>query len=129
LKTERYAAVDYLKALAIVAVVVTHAGFWDRDPRFTFADRILRGSWVPFQVPVFYVVSGFLYYRATAIGWRTVSQRLHRILLPYGIASLAVFALGISRPGTPIVRALLTGSALEIAVLPISPCAWRGPCT
>jgi peptidoglycan/LPS O-acetylase OafA/YrhL len=92
----RLPGVDWLKAAAIVAVVFAHAGFFLFSPQATAWDRWLTGSWVWFHVPTFLLVSGFLYARPAGVGLPHVGRRLLRLWLPYGVASLAMFALGVA---------------------------------
>ena len=89
-------SVDYIKAIAIVAVVLTHAGLQVGNPALTAFEKIIRQSWVDFQVPSFFLVAGFLYHRASAISWGEVGRRLQRILVPYLVASGLVIAFGYS---------------------------------
>ena len=63
-------SVDYIKAIAIVAVVLTHAGLRVGNPALTPFEKIIRQSWVGFQVPAFFLIAGFLYYRARAVFWQ-----------------------------------------------------------
>ncbi len=58
-------AIGYLKAAAIIAVVVTHGG-----PRWydSSLDRLLPTVWVSYHAPVFLLASGFLYWRPQGIG-------------------------------------------------------------
>lgn len=82
---ERLAALDLLKAAAIVTVIGIHAApdFW------------VHMSWVEawtyrlfrFAVPAFLAVSGFLYYSPAPISAATVRRRLRRVLLPYVVVS------------------------------------------
>jgi fucose 4-O-acetylase-like acetyltransferase len=89
----RFTGVDYIKAAAIVAVVITHAGVtvWDHA-RFTPLDRVLRMVIVAFQVPSFLIVSGFLY-AGPGLDRRTVRRRLTRIVIPYLVASAIIQVL------------------------------------
>ena len=109
-------SVDYIKAIAIVAVVLTHAGLHVGNPALTAFEKIIRQSWVDFQVPSFFLVAGFLYHRASAISWGEVGRRLQRILVPYLVASGLVIALGYSgsREIQDILFDLATGDALGI---------------
>lgn len=90
----RLPAIDFLKALAIVAVVFTHAGRFDwGGPHYDW-DFFLSMLWTPFHVPTFLFFSGFLYARSEPVALDTVRARLTRVLLPYLVASLAALALG-----------------------------------
>ena len=109
-------SIDYIKAIAIVAVVLTHAGLRGNNPALTPFEKIIRQSWVDFQVPAFFLIAGFLYHRATAISWVEVGRRLQRILLPYLVASALAIVLGYSgnRQIQTILFDLATGNALGI---------------
>lgn len=103
---------DYLRAAAIVAVVVTHAG----GPHTSALDTLLRSVWVPFHVPVFLFVSGVLYYAPGPVRPSQLGPRFARVLVPYVIASCAVWLLGVASvpgPGAALYR-LATGRALGI---------------
>jgi peptidoglycan/LPS O-acetylase OafA/YrhL len=106
-----YAAVHAIKAAAIVAVVVTHAGPYGLDAGL---DGVLRSGWVDFHVPAFVFLSGFLYHRLAPIPARDVARRLARIVPPYLIASLFGIATGLLQPKHPVWFCLLTGSAVGI---------------
>jgi fucose 4-O-acetylase-like acetyltransferase len=109
--------VDFMKALAIVAVVMTHAGPMAGTPRYDRWDELLRHSWVSFHVPSFLVISGLLYARSAPIALTQVGRRLTRVLVPYLIASGVLWASGwVRRPGdvAEALFRLATGSALGI---------------
>jgi len=108
-----WSAIDYLKTAAIIAVVFTHAG-----PRWydSSLDRLLRTVWVSYHIPVFLLISGFLYWRPREIAVGEVGRRLVRVLVPYAIASCLVWILGVNTAtdfGNMLFR-LVTGSALGI---------------
>jgi len=109
-----YGAIDYLKALAIVAVAFQHAGFSEWTAQWTIVEKILRSSWTAFHVPTFLLVSGFLYYRRAPIGARAIAGRIRRLLVPYLVASLVVVALGLGEGRHGLAFKLATGSALGI---------------
>ena len=92
-----FGSVDYIKAIAIVAVVLTHAGLRGSDPALTPFEKIIRQSWVGFQVPAFFLVAGFLYHQTNPISGREVARRVLRIVLPYLLASVLAILLGFSR--------------------------------
>lgn len=109
------AALDWLKALAIVAVVVTHAGpfaFGMLDP----VDYAVRVTLVAFHVPVFLLVSGYLHATATPLGLAQVWRRLRKVMIPYAVASLVVtvFALTPQATWPDFPRNLLLGNAVPI---------------
>ncbi|MEE2679340.1 MAG: acyltransferase [Myxococcota bacterium] len=112
---ERWNALDFLKAAAIVAVVITHAG---PDTVGRVGDDLvwdLTKTWTVFQVPSFLFVSGFLY-AARAAGRAAVGSRLERVLLPYLVASCVVQLVGASQAQTAgeVFWQFLTASSLGI---------------
>jgi peptidoglycan/LPS O-acetylase OafA/YrhL len=113
---ERIPAIDMIKATAIVAVVLMHAGPVIFGPSPDRAVRLLTFAWPPFHVPSFLVVAGFLYQRSAPIPMQSVRARLVRLLVPYLIASLLVQAFGFSsaQSARDVVVQLLTGSSLHI---------------
>jgi fucose 4-O-acetylase-like acetyltransferase len=112
----RIAAIDYIKATAIVAVVLTHAGPvpWVADA--DHFDVIVRGVLPLFHVPSFLIVAGFVYATAPVMSTRDLARRLTRILLPYLVASMIVLAAGITRfeHASDVLFMVATGSALGI---------------
>ena len=113
---ERIAAIDVIKAAAIVAVVMMHAGPGVFAPGPDRLVRWLTFAWTPFHVPSFLIVAGFLYYRPAPIGTPALRARLTRLLVPYLIASALAHALGFSTATgwREIAFQLLTGSSLLI---------------
>lgn len=111
---DRLAAIDYIKAAAIVAVVATHAGPNPWLPDAGAFDRTVRGSLAVFHVPSFLLIAGFLYGAQPVLSTADLGRRLQRILVPYLVASLIVIALGSAKPATlgDAVFMLATGSAL-----------------
>jgi fucose 4-O-acetylase-like acetyltransferase len=89
----RYFAIDYIKAIAIVAVVLNHAGPPAANYESTWFDRFFREALMQFHVPSFLAVSGFLYANAAVMDAATCRRRLVRIVVPYLVASLLVFVL------------------------------------
>ncbi len=112
---DEYGAVDWLKALAIIAVVFVHTGL-PLGQQAPLADHVLRGRWVAFHVPTFLFVSGFLYQRASPIDLDVVARRTGRILVPYLIASLIAFATGYADSSglKAIICDLLSGAAFGV---------------
>jgi fucose 4-O-acetylase-like acetyltransferase len=110
-----YGTVDWLKALAILAVVFVHSGL-PLGQQAPLADHVLRGRWVAFHVPTFLFVSGFLYRRASPIGLEVVALRMRRILVPYLVASLVAFAIGFANSSglKAITFDLLSGAAFGV---------------
>jgi peptidoglycan/LPS O-acetylase OafA/YrhL len=89
--------VDWLKTLAIVAVVVTHSGRFSFEP-LTPTDRFVRETLVAFHVPVFLMVSGYLHATAAPVSLATVGRRWRQILGPYLLTSLVMLSFGVERP-------------------------------
>ncbi len=113
---DRIPAIDAIKAAAIVAVVMMHAGPGLFGPGSDRAARWLTFAWTPFHVPSFLIVAGFLYYRSAPIGGPAIRARLVRLLVPYLIASGLAQALGLSTATSwgDVLFQLLTGSSLFI---------------
>jgi surface polysaccharide O-acyltransferase-like enzyme len=105
--------VDYLKAIAIVAVALTHAVPGDLD-----SGQTPVGFWIAlvsgFHVPMFLIVSGWLAHGEAPVAWRRVAARLGRILLPYFVAVGIVWMLGLVTFPDPrrFVFKIVTGAAL-----------------
>jgi peptidoglycan/LPS O-acetylase OafA/YrhL len=126
----RYAAVDAIKAAAIVAVVFTHArGELLPPPRSV--DFWLCASWTPFQVPAFLFASGFLAAQAEPVSLARVGDRWLRVLLPYLVASAAAYLTGVARAGSlaDLAFQLATASPLGVyyyvfLIATVSPLAW-----
>jgi fucose 4-O-acetylase-like acetyltransferase len=113
---ERIDAIDFVKALAIVAVAFTHVGLGPWSPRYSAWDFWLCAVWVNFQVPAFLLVSGFLYHRGGAIPAGIVRARLVRVLVPYLVACGVAYALGVAEAGSwgALLFQLATASTLGI---------------
>lgn len=92
-------AVDWLKALAIVAVLVAHAGPFAFGP-LTPTDRTVRTIFAAFHVPVFLLVSGYLHASATPLSMAGLWRRWRRVLGPYVVASVVVTAFGLQAHAT-----------------------------
>lgn len=112
----RIAAIDWLKAVAIVAVVLSHAkAFGPSDGPIGW---FLGSGLLSFHVPVFYVVSGFLYASVEPVSLALVRRRLGRILWPYLLASVVAIGLVRTRAAWPTVDMILvwlaTGGAIGI---------------
>lgn len=114
----RHPAIDWLKAAAIVAVVVTHSGSggFPGMPGFTGWDTLFAHGLAAFHVPCLLMISGYLYHSEVPLGWGEVARRLDRILPPYLVASLVVMALMPMRAPTcsAIAVALASANALTI---------------
>lgn len=84
----RVVGIDYLKALAILAVIWIHSFMpFDLSPPALRLMFIL-GEITHFAVPTFFFASGFLYFSKAPIPWPTTVRRLKRILIPYLIVSI-----------------------------------------
>jgi peptidoglycan/LPS O-acetylase OafA/YrhL len=83
--------IDWLKAAAILTVVLIHSVRAEWDPGFRYAERLVSEI-ARFAVPAFLAVSGFLYYSSTPIPAEVLWRRLRRILFPYFWVSLAAYA-------------------------------------
>jgi peptidoglycan/LPS O-acetylase OafA/YrhL len=98
-------AIDRVKAWAILAVILTHATV-----------RIDIAACLIWEVPAFFLVAGMLY-RTQNASTAVIIRRLTRLLTPYVVASLIVFAVG-PVPALPDLGAygwaLLTANALNI---------------
>ena len=91
---DRLAPIDFIKAVAIVAVVANHAvHVW--APPITFWDIAVRWM-VQFHVASFFVASGYLYARSGFRTFADVHRRLTRVLVPYVVASAIIWLLGYS---------------------------------
>jgi peptidoglycan/LPS O-acetylase OafA/YrhL len=99
--SHRYAAIDYIKALAIVGVVIQHAGPNLFGLKAGLLEQLVRQKLFAFHVPSFLIVSGFLYCRSAAAPWREVGRRLSRIVVPYLVVSVLVVLLGFSPVKSP----------------------------
>lgn len=111
----RYAAIDHLKAMAIVAVCVTHALPNVLVASTTPAERIATAM-ASFNVPAFLFAAGFLATRRGRVDTRSVGAQLKRVLVPYLLASLVAIVLLRWRVATlhQIWFWLATGSAIGI---------------
>lgn len=98
---QRYRLVDGLKFLLTVGIVFRHAellGELGRSAAFDGFDRLVMGA-TEVCVPLFFVLSGFLYFRNTppqpGIGFflGKLRSRLFSLLLPYLIANALAFAV------------------------------------
>lgn len=90
--TGRYAAIDHLKALAIVAVCVTHALPNVLAAGTTSAERI-ASAMSSFHLPALLFAAGFLATRRGRVDLPRVGAQLARVLGPYLVASLVAVAL------------------------------------
>jgi peptidoglycan/LPS O-acetylase OafA/YrhL len=111
----RVAAVDHIKAAAILAVIANHALPFAMVAHGVPWQEALRWL-VAFHVPSFLIVSGFLYAPGGLRDGAVVRRRLGRVLVPYLVASAAMQLFGFSRARSPseVVFQLATGGSLPI---------------
>lgn len=88
----RNVTVDRVKAAAIVAVLVTHAGPPRWSPQWTAIDEVLRPTFPAFHVPAFLIVAGLLYRTSGPLTWRDVGRRIVRVVVPYLVVMAALYA-------------------------------------
>lgn len=109
---DRLAALDWIKAAAIIAVLLTHGvpGFFDRP--ITPAE-LTALTLTGFHVPSFLFVAGFLSRAEAPVGLRRVSDRWQRILVPYFVVTAIIWLLGLVEFPTPRKFAfkIVTGAA------------------
>ncbi len=86
MKKERYLHIDFLKAVAVVALMIIHIFSYYLDDRLTFT----LWNWLHFVVPIFVFASGYLlvsvykkyfFDRKSYLLW--IRKRVMRLLLPY----------------------------------------------
>ncbi len=110
----RFAEVDAVKGVGILAVVLIHSlrGPW--DPGYSEAEEWL-GRVARFAVPGFFAASGYLYATGRAIPREITARRLVRVFVPYLVASAVAQAyfIATSQPPEfgPIWRDLLLASS------------------
>ncbi|HYC00261.1 MAG TPA: acyltransferase [Candidatus Limnocylindrales bacterium] len=92
----RSGSADWLKAAAIIAVVITHSMPTAFQPTFTAVDRSINNL-VSFHVPVFLLVAGWLSASRQPLSWSSLARRIGRVIPPYVIASTVMTALGYAR--------------------------------
>ncbi len=90
-------AVDFVKAAAIVSVVLTHSGINIFNPNASAWDHVLASDFTWFQIPTFLLVSGFLYFSKDPLPLREVARRLSRVLIPYVLATVFMQISGITK--------------------------------
>lgn len=91
-------AVDWAKSLALLAVLVMHAGPFGQPSNVV--DYFVRMTWTAFNVPVFLMVSGYLHASATPLTLGRTWTRLRKVLGPYVVASVAITAFGLAPHAT-----------------------------
>ncbi|MEE3330170.1 MAG: acyltransferase [Myxococcota bacterium] len=100
-RTERFAEVDWLKAVGILVVILIHTvrSPWEigAAPVEFWLGRITR-----FAVPGFLMASGFLYATRESVPLATTRGRLTRILVPYLVFSIAAQIFRFARGEGPM---------------------------
>jgi fucose 4-O-acetylase-like acetyltransferase len=126
----RYGAIDTAKAVAVVAVVFTHARRV-LFPEVATWDFWLCESWTPFQVPTFLFASGFPSQRGDAVPFARIRERWLRVIVPYALASALAYLVGVARAADAreLLFQLATGSPLGVyyyvfLIAVIAPVAW-----
>src|SRR3990167_4455719 len=101
---ERNYTVDFLKLIAIIAVIVIHVStaFLDRSTPFSFSFDLLLfiNQLSRFAVPLFFAVSGYLlaaHYKEVAHPLNFYKRRA-RILIPYFVWTLIYFLIVFPHP-------------------------------
>lgn len=89
LTSNRLVAIDYLKAVAIVLVIITHS--ISQETRLKYYGPF----WIDMAVPIFMIISGFTYSMSADrhqiktlhqwFCWKAIAPKLQRIALPYFI--------------------------------------------
>jgi surface polysaccharide O-acyltransferase-like enzyme len=112
--TRRFAEIDALKSIGIVAVVLIHSLRAPFDPAISTTE-VWLGHLTRFAVPAFLAASGFLYATSAATPQRTL-RRLRRIGVPYLAASVVAqlwwAAQGVSTETGSWLADLLLGGSL-----------------
>ncbi len=92
IKTEYFPVIDWLKAFAIILIVITHS--------LTWKERLSMGGpfWIDMAVPVFMILSGFTYSLSAEhrniysfnkwFSLNLILPKLKRILVAYGVAMI-----------------------------------------
>jgi surface polysaccharide O-acyltransferase-like enzyme len=95
----RFAEIDALKSIGIVAVVLIHSLRAPFDPEISLLE-VWLGHLTRFAVPAFLAASGFLYAGSTGAAARGTLRRLRRIAIPY-LATSALAQLWWAYRGIP----------------------------
>lgn len=114
--SERDVRVDWVKAAAILTIPLIHAGPEAWSPRMTATDFLLRHSWTQFAVPAFVMMSGYLYASTRPLSWSTIGRRLVRVIVPYLVVCLVLYATGWvrARDRGGVIADVLTGNTYGI---------------
>lgn len=85
--SNRLVAIDYLKAIAIVLVIITHSITQEKRLKY------YGPFWIDMAVPIFMIISGFTYSMSADRNkiktlyqwfcWKSIAPKLQRIVLPY----------------------------------------------
>jgi len=113
---ERVVAIDRIKACAIVAVLLMHAGPMRFGIPVVPVEFWLRRGWTIFHVPAFLIVAGTLYRQGTPMSAATFMRRTARVVVPYLSAVALWAAIGIVPlpPWPQVPGALLLGATYGI---------------
>lgn len=98
---QRYHTIDALKVLLTVGIVFRHSELLGQLGRSATFDTFDKGMMAVTEVcvPLFFVLSGFLYFRNTPsrpdvrFFWQKLRSRFHSLLLPYLIANAVAFGV------------------------------------
>lgn len=98
---QRYHTIDWLKVLLTVGIVLRHSELLDQLGRSAAFDAFDKGMMALTEicVPLFFILSGFLYFRDTpsrpdaGFFWRKLRSRYRSLLLPYLIANAVAFGV------------------------------------
>lgn len=87
--SNRVIAIDYLKAISIMLIILTHSMSAEVN------DMLLGPFWIDMAVPIFIIISGITFSLSADrknidklskwFSWNFIKKKLTRILIPYGI--------------------------------------------
>ena len=113
-KKQRIEFLDYLKAVCVIMVIITHYGWEDKtSPFFTML--------INMAVPVFMIVSGYNFAMSNRkkadgnlekmYGWNMMKPKLIRFLLPFfAICLLEILLLAAQDKNIPLFRIFVLGA-------------------
>jgi surface polysaccharide O-acyltransferase-like enzyme len=147
-RTARIAWVDVAKSLAIVLIVLYHVSGWFFAFVFEGASHPAAAIWrdvsvllTPMRIPLFFVVSGVLAYRAVRRSWRELAlTRLGDLLWPFAVWTVLISPLwfvrleGTGSDGLPAVLGAVAFAGAHLwfltalaAFLLVAKLTWRAP--